>query len=166
MAVRFQMIMRGTKETASFFKSFSKGQTKMIDKSAEDIAWRFANLAKKKAPYASGDLMESIKFRKMKTGLWRVYIGTPVYNEPRGRTYPFMQERGFARHRIHTSMINEKIRAKFQIDGQDRVITVGKSTPFMYPALMQMRGEPKKIITKRIKQLVDKAARQSHAYMK
>ena len=138
----------------------------MVDKSAEDTAWRLANLAKKKAPYASGDLMESIKFKKLKNALWQVYVGTPLYNEPRGRTYPFMQERGFARHRIHTSMINEKIRARFQIDGQDRIITVSKFTPFMYPALMQTRGDSEKIITKRINQLIDKAARKSNAYMK
>ena len=140
----------------------------MVDKSAEDTAWRLANLAKKKAPYASGDLMESIKFKKLKNALWQVYIGTPLHNKPKGRTYPFMQERGYKEHLVPVGRLDPKARTRYGLDDVSPYVKlkVRRFTPFMYPALMQTRGDSEKIITKRINQLIDKAARKSNAYMK
>lgn len=162
MAVRLEAQSIGTREAAKFFVGYAVGQSQVADDSGKDTAWRLANSAKIKAPYDTGDLSESIKFRRIKKGkylaTWQVYVGEPVRNMPRGRIYPYVQERGYTPHWIHTSMIAEGARRKYQRDQwANRFIFVSKFTPYLYPALMEMRGDPPKIIKKRLGMLADKA---------
>lgn len=167
MVLRFQIFLKGTKQSMNFFTSIAKGLPEVKDKGGKNIAKSIAVSAIRRAPVGTGDLQGSIKYRRgPQLGYWRVYVGSPVYNKPRGRIYPLVQDRGYARHWIHTSMIDERIRSKYQVGGEDRFIAVESFSPYMTPALREIQGRSSKMIIKELKQLFENAAKRSHIYMK
>jgi hypothetical protein len=176
-----QIYMHGVGEQKEFIKNFTAGMPEVADWSGEQQAKEIITRAIDRAPIATGYMINSLKWKQFKgegvgRAIFRIFFGEPVHSRKvttqfgktyyTGQVYPLAQDRGYARHRIHTSWIDEHVRPQYQENGEDRWITVSEFHPFLTPAAMEVQGMTKGIINKQINKLFKRAARRSNAYMK
>jgi len=171
-----RIIMWGTRQQARFVRNFTAGMPELADLTGDEQAKEVITRAIDRAPIATTDMINSLKYRRTASGIFQIYFGDPVSSKtvttqfgktwPVGMVYPLAQDRGYARHRIHTSWIDERVRSNYQEDGQDRWITVTEWHPFLSPAMREVQGLAKKTATKEINKLFRKSVKKSGALTK
>jgi hypothetical protein len=167
-----QVIMVGTKQQMAFVKNFTAGMPELADLTGVEQAKEVITRAIDRAPIATGDMINSLKYRQTASGIFQIYFGDPVTSKknvlgyPVGMVYPLAQDRGYARHRIHTSWIDERVRSNYQENGTDRWITVSEWHPFLSPAIREVEGLTKKTATTEINKLFKRSVEKSGALTK